>query len=158
DRGGSWKIMDKKSGHVDWCAVDWSDPEMKFVLTLKHEAGDLLLVSRDGGQSFAEVGKGYGPAWIFDGKTAVVAEARTKDRQKPGLLRTTDGAKTFNRCGEWSAKALPRWRDGTLYWVVQGALIASSDRGKSWRKLSDLKDGRCGPVFGKTGKHLFVLT
>ena len=53
---------------------------------------------------------------------------------------------------------LPRWRDGTLYWVVDGALIASTDKGESWKKLGDLKDGRFGPIFGKDGKHLFVLT
>jgi photosystem II stability/assembly factor-like uncharacterized protein len=158
DTGATWKFMDRKSSHVDWCAVDWSDPDMKFVLTLKHESGDLLLVSRDGGKSFEEVGKGYGPAWIFDAKTAVVAEARSKAKPKPGLLRTTDAGKTFVRCGDYSTKALPRWRDGKLYWVVDGALIASADKGETWKKLGDLKDGRCGPVFGKTAEHLFVLT
>jgi hypothetical protein len=158
DEGKTWTAMNGKSGHVDWCAVDWSDADLKFVLTLKHESGDLLLVSHDGGKSFDDVGKGYGPAWIFDGKTAVVAEAKTKDRPKPGLLRTTDAGKTFQRCGDFSAKALPKWRGGTLYWVVDGALIASSDKGETWKKLSDLKDGRYGPIFGKDDKHHFVLT
>src|SRR5438046_10628398 len=94
DAGVTWKFMANKSSHVDWCAVDWSDPELKFVLTLKHESGDLLLVSRDGGMSFDEVGKGYGPAWIFDGKTAVVAEVKSKTRPSRQLLRTTDPGKT----------------------------------------------------------------
>lgn len=156
DDGKTWTAMNGKSGHVDWCAVDWSD--LQFVLTLKHESGDLLLVSRDGGKTFDEVGKGYGPAWIFDSKTAVVAEAKTRDRPKPGLLRTEDGGKTFKRCGDYSTRALPRWRKNTLYWVVDGALIASSDKGESWKKLGDLKDGRFGPIFGKDDKHLFVLT
>jgi photosystem II stability/assembly factor-like uncharacterized protein len=158
DAGASWKFMDNKSTHVDWAAVDWSDPGMKLVLALKHESGGLLLVSRDGGKSFTEAGKGYGPAWVFDDKTAVVAEAPAKGKPKPGLLRTTDAARTFTRCGDYTAKALPRWHGGTLYWVVEGALIASTDRGQSWKKLSGLKDGRCGPVFSKDGKHLFVLT
>lgn len=158
DAGATWKFMDRKSNHVDWCAVDWTDPGMKFVLTLKHESGGLLLASRDGGESFDEVGKGYGPAWVFDDKTAVVAEARSKAKPKPGLLRTTDAGKTFQRCGDYSAQALPRWRDGTLYWVVDGALIASTDKGETWKKLSDLKDGRFGPVFGKDARQLFVLT
>src|SRR5205823_1776156 len=111
DRGETWKVLDKKSTHVDWCAVDWSDPGLKFILTLKHESrdlkldtGDLLLVSRDGGTSWSEIGKGYGPAWIFDGKTAVVAEAKLKARPKPGLLRTTDAGKTFEPCGDYFAK------------------------------------------------------
>jgi hypothetical protein len=155
---GAWTAMDKKSGHVDWFALDWTDPERKFVLTLKHEAAGLLLASRDGGKSFEEVGKGYGPAWIFDGKTAVVAEMKTKDRPKPGLVRTTDAAKSFKPCGDWSATALPKWRDGILYWVVDGALITSKDRGETWDKRCDLKGGRVGPIFGKDAKHLFVLT
>jgi hypothetical protein len=89
------RTLDAKSMHVDWCAVNWSDPDLGFILTLKHESGDLLLVSRNGGKSFDEVGKGYGPAWVFDGQTAVVAEAKSKDNPKPGLFKTADAGKTF---------------------------------------------------------------
>ena len=46
----------------------------------------------------------------------------------------------------------------TLYWLVDGALITTRDQGKSWKKISTLKDGRFGPVSGKGEKHLFVLT
>lgn len=160
DEGATWKMMDGKSAHVDWCAVDWSDADMKFVLALKHEAADLLLVSRDGGKSFGEVGKGYGPAWIFDEQTAVIAQAKSKDQPKPGIVRTADGGKTFQPVAAdfVAGKALPRWHDGTLYWLVEGALIASSDKGQTWKKVGDLKDGRFGPIFGKDAKHLFVLT
>jgi photosystem II stability/assembly factor-like uncharacterized protein len=158
DLGETWKVMDNKSSHVDWCAVDWADPDMKWVLTLKHESGDLLLASRDGGQSFQEVGKGYGPAWIFDKDTAVIAEAKAKTKPKPGILRTTDGGKTFERSADYYARALPRLHRGILYWVVEGAVISSGDQGKTWKKLSDLGDGRMGPVFGKTAQHQFVLT
>ena len=35
---------------MDWCAADW--PDLKFLLTLKHESGGLLLRSRDGGTVF----------------------------------------------------------------------------------------------------------
>ena len=84
----SGAILDDKSSHVDWCAVDWTDPDLKFILALKHESGGTLIVSHDGGKTFDEVGKGYGPAWVFDKDTAVVAEAKTKDKPKPGLVRT----------------------------------------------------------------------
>ncbi len=156
--GAAWRPMDAKSAHVDWCAVDWNGPGPDLVLALKHESGGLLIVSRDGGRSFEEVGKGYGPAWVFDDHTAVVAEARTRDRPHPGLLRTTDGARTFKPCASHSAQALPRWHDGTLYWVVEGALIASRDRGETWQMIGPLKDGRYGPVFGKDPGQMFVLT
>jgi photosystem II stability/assembly factor-like uncharacterized protein len=158
DHGETWTALDKKSTHVDWCAVDWSDKDLKFILTLKHEANGLLLVSHDGGKSFTEVGKEYGPAWIFDKQTAVVAQMKSKNIAKPGLLRSTDGGKTFRPCGDYHAKALPRWHNNELYWVVEGALIKTGDQGKSWAKLSDLKGGLFGPIAGKTADHVFVLT
>jgi photosystem II stability/assembly factor-like uncharacterized protein len=158
DAGANWTFLDKKSMHIDWCAVDWTDPDMKLIFALKHESGDLLLVSRDGGKSFDEVGKGYSTAWVFDGKTAVVAEAKSKAKPNPRLLRTTDAGKTLEPGPEYTARALPRWHGDMLYWVVDGALIATTDWGKTWKKVSDLKDGRYGPIFGKDGKHLFVLT
>ena len=153
-----WKMLDTKSSHVDWCSIDWADPEIKFVLALKHESGGVLLASTDGGKTFQEAGKGYGPAWVFDKNTAVVAEAKTKEKPKSGLVRTTDAGKTFTPCGEYNATALPRWRDNTLYWLVEGALIKTTDAGKSWEKVSDLKDGRYGPIFGKDAQQMFVLT
>lgn len=149
----------KKCRHVDWFALDWSDKGVRqFILALKHEAAGLLLVSRDGGKTFTEGGKGFGPAWVFDDRTAVAAEMKSKDRPKPGLLRTTDAGKTWERCGEYRAEALPKWHDGTLYWLVDGALIATTDKGASWKTVCAVKDGKCGPIFGKTAKHLFVLT
>jgi len=153
-----WKAVDGKSAHVDWCAVDWTDAEHRFLLVLKHESGGLLLASQDGGKSFAEVGKGYGPAWVFDGQTAVVAEAKSTAKPKPNLMRTTDGGKSWQPCGAYSVKALPHWHGDTLYWLTDDALIATTDRGESWKKVCDLKDGRFGPVFGKDAKQLFVLT
>jgi photosystem II stability/assembly factor-like uncharacterized protein len=164
DRAATWKYLDAKAAHVDWCAVDWADPEMKFVLALKHEAGGLLLASTDGGRSFTEVGKGHGPGWVFDGQTAVVAAVKGKDNPKARLLRSTDGGKTFRPCGDYSpvgrdsAQALPRWRDGTLHWLTDGGLIATTDKGQTWEKVGDVPGALYGPVFGKDGKHLLVLT
>jgi photosystem II stability/assembly factor-like uncharacterized protein len=164
DGGKTWTFMNKESGHVDWCAVDLTDAGMKFVLTLKHEKGGMLLLSGDGGKSFTEAGKGYGPGWVFDGKTAVVARVKTKDGPKPGLVRTTDGGKTWkpagdhNPVGNQSAQVLPRWHGGKLYWLVEGALIRTGDKGETWEKLGAVKGARYGPVFGKDEGHLFVLT
>ena len=158
DGGKTWGHFDKKCGHVDWVAVDWVGGE--FVLALKHEAGGLLLASRDGGKSFAEAGKGFGPGWVFDGRTAVVA----KLKPKAGLVRTTDGGETWKAAGEYSpvgresAQALPRWHAGALYWLVEGALIRTKDGGETWEKVGAIKDARFGPVFGAKDDNLFVLT
>lgn len=94
---GKWGALGDKSIHVDWCVVDWTDPEMGFVLALKHESGGTLIASHDGGKSFDEIGKGYGPAWVFDKNTAVVAEAKTKERPKPGLAPPPTAARRSSR-------------------------------------------------------------
>jgi hypothetical protein len=164
DRAATWKYLHIQSRHIDWCAVDWTDPDMRFALALKHEAGGLLLASRDGGKSFVEVGKGYGPGWVFDGRTAVVAGVKTEARSRPQLLRTTDGGRTFKPCGNYSpvgrnsAQALPKWRDGTLYWLAEEGLIATNNKGETWKKLGAVKGAQYGPIFGKDEKHMFVLT
>ena len=101
---------------------------------------------------------------MFDNRTAVVATAKTRDMPKSKLLRTTDGGKTFQPAGEFSpvgkdsVQALPKWRDGTLYWLTADGLIATTDKGATWKKIADVKDGRYGPIFGKTAEHMFVLT
>jgi photosystem II stability/assembly factor-like uncharacterized protein len=156
DGGKTWTAMDAKASHVDWAAVDWKD--LRFVVALKHESGGVLIASHDGGKTFAEVGKGLGPAWVFDGQTAVAAELKAKDRPKPRLMRTADGGKSWEPVGDYTATALPKWKDGTLYWLVDGALLTTADQGKTWAKLSDIKDGQYGPVFGKLAKQQFVLT
>jgi hypothetical protein len=156
--GEDWKFFDNKFSHVDWCAIDWSEPAPKFALALKHESGGLLFRSDDGGKSAKEVGKGFGPAWVFDDKTAVVAELKTQARPKPGLVRTTDGGMTFKPCSDHTSAALPKWHDGTLYWLVDGAIITTTDRGETWKQLCVVKDGRYGPIFGKDARQLFVLT
>jgi photosystem II stability/assembly factor-like uncharacterized protein len=154
----TWSTLDKKVNHVDWAAIDWVDPQPKFVLTLKHESGGDLLASHDGGKSFSEVAKGYGPGWVFDATTAVVAQAKSRDKASGGLVRTTDGGKTFSACGEYSARANPRLYDGTLYWLTENSLIATTDQGQTWKKLSDVKGGLYGPVFGHTAKQMFLVT
>lgn len=164
DQGCHWKYLDAKSGHVDWCAVDWTDRERKFVLTLKHEAGGLLLASNDGGQSFSEVGKGFGTGWIFDQHTAVMANVKAKERPVPNLVRTTDGGKTWMPCGNFnpvginSAQALPKWRGNRLYWLTQEGLIATPDKAASWQQIGVVKEAQYGPIFGRDDRHLFVLT
>ena len=164
DRAATWMYLDYKSVHIDWCAVDWTDPDLKFVLALKHEAGGLLLASTDSGKSFVEVGKDYGTGWVFDSQTAVVARAKSKGTLKPHLLRTTDGGKTFKSCGDYSpvgrnsAQALPKWRAGALYWLVDEGLIATINNGETWKKLGEIKDAQYGPIFGKDETQMFVLT
>jgi photosystem II stability/assembly factor-like uncharacterized protein len=74
------------------------------------------------------------------------------------LLRTTDGGKSFQAVAKHDIKALPKWFDGALYWLMDDALYRTTDKGEKWEELGKVKDARYGPIFGKDAKHLFVLT
>src|SRR5438876_1017007 len=98
--GATWKTMNPAAAHSDWCLIDWTDPEHRFVLAFKHERHGLVVMSRDGGQTFTELGKGYGCGWIFDNQTAVLS-VLVNDGKPRGLVRTTDGGKTWAGCGDY---------------------------------------------------------
>ena len=45
-----------------------------------------------------------------------------------------------------------------MYWLAEEGLIATTDKGKTWMRLSLVTDAQYGPIFGRNAKHLFVLT
>ena len=47
---------------------------------------------------------------------------------------------------------------GALYWLADDALIQSTDKGATWKKLGAVKGGRTARFSARTAKHLFVLT
>ncbi|MBM3978834.1 MAG: hypothetical protein FJ304_00850 [Planctomycetes bacterium] len=156
-----WRAVDKKCQHVDWCAVDWADKDMKFVLAFKHEAKGLLLRSLDGGKTFDDVGTGYGfGAWVFDSDMAVVALAKGPEKvARDGyVVRTTDGGKTFKPVSKSVPVCLPKPQGDALYWLCLGELIRGTDNGAKWERVSAVPNARYGPIFGKDAKTLFVLT
>ncbi|HEX3315069.1 MAG TPA: hypothetical protein VHR72_09280, partial [Gemmataceae bacterium] len=120
-------------------------------------SGGVLLRSDDGGKSFAtEIGKGYGPSYVWDASTAVVSMPKSKANPTPKILRSTDGAKTFEQVAEFEPRAVPIGQGDSVYWLASNGLMRSKDKGKSWDKLSAIKEPRTGPIFGKSPEHLFV--
>ncbi|NBY02256.1 MAG: hypothetical protein EBQ87_09805 [Planctomycetes bacterium] len=158
DEGKKWKLLDKKSSHIDWCAINWIDLDSMFILAFKHESNGMLLLSNDGGQSFSELGKGYSSAWVFDNKTAVAVQAKTKEQSDPKMMRTTDSGKTWTPAANFTTPAFPQWKEGKLYWIVDGGvIITTANKGQTWNKLCETKEGKFGPVFGKSSSHMLVL-
>ena len=95
---------------------------------------------------------------MFDADTAVVAGTKTKDRPKPGLVRTTDGGKTFTPAGDHAATALPRWHGDALYWLAGGGLITSADKGATWTTVGRPEGRAVRPGVRQGRRQLFVLT
>ena len=165
DMGQNWKILNNKSGHVDWCSVDWTDPDTKFILALKHESGGTLIVSRDGGATFDVIGKDFGPAWIFDGQTAVASEAKSKTKPaRPGAHhRWRQDVRTGGRLFRQGPAALfPGRASKALRWH---ALLAHRRRldlqrrqGQDLEKGLPSQERTLRPSLRQDGQHMFLLT
>lgn len=37
-------------------------------------------------------------------------------------------------------------------------MLTTTDKGSTWNEISPIKDGRYGPILGRTAEHLFLLT
>jgi photosystem II stability/assembly factor-like uncharacterized protein len=138
-------------GHVDGIAVDFSDPERKTLLIGLHEQARSLHKSTDGGKTWVKIGDklpenssfSTDPI-IIDSKTYITSGAGWKQGVPWGIYRTEDGGESWTKVSEFGASGNPLVAsDGSIYWAVlwDGALIKSSDHGKTWAKLQ-------GPVRG----------
>jgi photosystem II stability/assembly factor-like uncharacterized protein len=150
DGGASFEKLGTHN-HVDGIAVDFSDPERKTLLIGLHEQERSLHKSTDGGKTWTKIGDklpeksnfSTDPI-IIDSKTYITSGAGWKQGLPWGIYRTEDGGETWTKVSDAGAAGNPLIAsDGSIYWAVlwDGALIKSSDRGKTWAKLP-------GPVHG----------
>jgi hypothetical protein len=150
DGGGHWDIVDLDpvlgDAFVRIIAVDPSDPRKIFLRASSGTMGDRLVVSADGGASFAT------PLAVDGGLTAFVQRSNgtilltgIASNQTSFGARSVDGGSTFE---PWSnvphVRAMAE-RDGLLYVAADNvadgfALAVSSDEGSSWRSLLAYRD------------------
>ena len=160
DDGATFERLGDVS-HNDSLSVDLSDPERKVLLAGAHEAVQKLYKSSNGGMTWQDIGSKL-PAGssfstlplILDTQTYLVGSAGYNG--KWGVFRSTDGGGSWTTVSPEGPAGEPiRAMDGALYWALSnGAMIASTDDGKSWTKsaagpvqpfangLFELPDGR----------------
>ena len=80
--------------------------------------------------------------------------ARRTGRRRASFLRLTEVETCPGRPANTAGPSAGR----ALYWLLEGSLIATTDQGMTWKKLSDVKNAQYGPIFGRDAAHLFVLT
>ena len=159
DLGQNWKILNNKSGHVDWCVVDWTDADMKFMLALKHESGGTMLVCAMPANRLRQSARTLAPPGSSTARRRSPRKRKSKTKPAPSCPTAQHRRRQVVRpVADYSARALPCFFDGVLYWLTDDALISSGDKGKTWKKICDLKNGRFGPVFGKTAQHSSLTT
>lgn len=149
DGGKTWTAS--KVSHVDVVAVDWADA--KTLLALRHEAGGLITLSTDGGQTWKDLEKGFKGLGVFDARTFVA----TKEKEK-GIFRSTDAGATWTKVSDLDPAGLAmRAAGGVGYWTSAAGVLVSKDKGATWSVLGSPVKAYQGPYFGKDARHLVVV-
>jgi hypothetical protein len=162
DNGGSftgYTTLMQMSGDADTndsVSVDFTDPGRKTILAGSHEATGQLFLSTNAGMTWSNIGTNL-PAGIgfcthvlvLDANTFVVGCANSYSNQPGGIVRSTDGGKTFTTVSTTVAYNHPLWAsDGTIYFSIEGGGITKSvDQGQTWTTVADANAaGSVGPI------------
>ncbi|MEX2213146.1 MAG: hypothetical protein WD768_03395 [Phycisphaeraceae bacterium] len=162
DAGKTWNAW--KTNHLDYGMVDWHDTG-KTMLALRHEAGGVLCLTTDAGQTWTNLTK-LAPTkgnqnnvalGMFDAKALLASRGE-------GLWRSTDAGQNWKPValkGDLAniklAAPTMTLRNSIGYWCTDKGIITSKDKGETWSLLSDIK-AVFGPHFGKTDSHMVVVT
>jgi photosystem II stability/assembly factor-like uncharacterized protein len=141
DGGKNWKPLGP--GHIDYLAVDFTDPARKTVLASKHETHNGFIVTRDA--------TALKPAWdkldlkantafgsfiyVLNSKTWLVGTGGDWGGGYSGVYRTDDAGQLFRVLTDLPGPK-PRSgfqeHDGKLFYLSGKGIVTSTDRGGTW--------------------------
>jgi len=144
DGGATFRRLGKVD-HVDGVAVDFADPARRTLLTGLHEQERSLMLSTDGGETWAKIGDrlpedsnfSTDPV-ILDSKTFVINAAGWKKGKSSGIYRSADAGQTWAKVSELGVSGRSLLSNGTIVWPALwgSGLVKGSEKGASWAKLS----------------------
>jgi photosystem II stability/assembly factor-like uncharacterized protein len=147
DDGVTFSLLGK-SYHNDLVSVDFTDPDRKTMLAGPHELEGVLMLSKDAGASWNDIGASLPPntnfstlPLIIDTNTFLVGSCGF-GMGSCGVFRSTDGGASWTVVTTNGPMARPLWAsDGTIYWTLyNGGMMSSADQGQTWTTTGD------GPV------------
>jgi hypothetical protein len=92
DGGKTWTPINDKSRGFDYVAVDWSDPKARRMFGVRHESGEIGLLSEDGA-TWKVLDKPWKAFGVFDFDTLVTFRGQ-------GIERSTDGGATWSKVSD----------------------------------------------------------
>ncbi|HEY3321996.1 MAG TPA: hypothetical protein VGP72_16130 [Planctomycetota bacterium] len=150
DAGKTWEPMNDKSRGFDFAAVDWTAEVPKVMWGVRHESGEIGLLSDDG-KTWKVLDKGYKAFGVFDAQTLITSKGQ-------GLLRSTDNAATWTKvCDTNPTSRVMVLFGGAGYWNTKEGLLVSKDKGATWSVQGTAVDAVFGPYFGKDAENIVVV-
>jgi hypothetical protein len=151
DGGKTWHPSNDKSRGFDFVAVDWTDAKARRMFGVRHESGEIGLLSDDAGATWKQLEKGFKAFGVFGFDTLVTSRGR-------GIERSTDGGATWKQVSEVTptGRVMVHFR-GAGYWLFEKGILVSKDQGATWAPLGGEVSAWFGPYFGKDEKHLVVV-
>ena len=152
DGGKTWNpCSDGGRRGFDFVAVDWTDPKARRMWGVRHESGDVGLLSDDGGASWKALDKGFKTFGVFDFDTLVTGKGA-------GIERSTDGGATWAKVSDIVPTGrIMAFYKGVGYWLTDKGMISSKDKGATWAAHGGAVSAWFGPFFGADEKHLVVF-
>jgi hypothetical protein len=151
DGAKSWHPSNDHSRGFDFVAVDWTDPGARRMFGVRHESGEIGLLSDDSGATWKPLEKGFKSFGVFDFDTLVTSRGG-------GIERSTDGGKSWKKVAETTPTGrVMVHHQGAGYWLYERGLLVSKDKGATWAPQGGEVRGWFGPLFGKDEKHMVVV-
>lgn len=161
----------------DLVSVDFGDPQRKTLLAGVHESGVHVLLSRDNGMTWTDLGANL-PATAGNTSWPLILDANTfligsNEGTGSGIFRSEDGGQTWSQVSDSPVSSHPLLAsDGTIYWMAtNGGVVSSTDQGKSWSApvgvgvtetivpgLVELPDGRLASPALLNGQQYLLLS
>jgi photosystem II stability/assembly factor-like uncharacterized protein len=157
DSGRTWTAFTDVGRNWDYAAVDWSAESPKTIFAALHESGGQVMLSQDGGQTWAKLFKEAefdksGGLGVFDDKTLVYTQ------RGKGIQRSTDAGQTWTQVSDREPIGrLVNMRQGRAYWLAKEGMLVSDDKGTMWRIQGTAVEASIGPYFDpKDAKRMVV--
>jgi acetyl esterase/lipase len=151
DGGKTWKPSNDQSRGFDFVAVDWTDPRARRMFGVRHESGEIGLLSEDSGATWKALEKGFKSFGVFDFDTLVTSRGS-------GIERSTDGGATWTKVSDVTPTGrVMAHHLGVGCWLWEEGILVSKDRGATWSPRGARVSAWFGPFFGRNEKHMVVV-
>ena len=158
--GTDWKSFANNGRNWDFGSVDWGTPAPQTILAAKHETTPLgeVDLSTDAGATWKKLGirlagkpTSLSMLGVLDQRTFIYCNGN-------GIHRSTDSGLTWTQVSSVNPQTrIPVLFNGAHYLGATNGLLASKDKGATWRSLGAPVNVWLGPFFGANENHIAVV-